>query len=71
MEVTLILSNAMVAQVLLYGMEVWSGTVSLGAWNEIGVRSSTSFPIMPLETGGCIIEVLAMQKVYHKSQKYA
>ena len=34
-EVRLILFNAMVVQVLLYGAEVWGGTISLSAWNEI------------------------------------
>ena len=34
-EVRLILFNAMVVQVLFYGVEVWGGIISLGAWNEI------------------------------------
>ena len=34
-EVRLMLFNAMVVQVLLYGVEVWGGTISLSAWNEI------------------------------------
>ena len=57
------------------GMEVWSSTVSLSAWNKIqkiqklficrqlGVNSSTSY-VMILETGAWPIKVQAMQKVY-------
>ena len=63
-------------QVLLDRVEVWGGTISLSAWNEIekiqklflhrqlGVKSSTSYPIMILETSAQPIEVLAMQRVY-------
>ena len=35
-EVRLMLFNAM--QVLLYRVEVWGGTISLRAWNEIDKR---------------------------------
>ena len=61
---------------LLYRVEVWGGTISLGAWNEIekiqktflhrqlGIKSSTSYPNMLLEIGAWSIEVLAMQRVY-------
>ena len=34
-EVRSMLFNAMVAQVLLYGVEVWGGTIPLNALNEI------------------------------------
>ena len=34
-EVKLMLCNAIVTQVLLYGVEVWGGTISLNPWNEI------------------------------------
>ena len=30
----MMLFNAMVVQVLLYGVEVWGDTISLIAWNE-------------------------------------
>ena len=52
----------MVTQVLLYGVEIWGGTISLNAWNEIekiqkmflrrqlGVKSTTSYQVMFLET---------------------
>ena len=55
------LFNAMVTQVLLYGVEVWGGTISLNAWNEIekiqkmflrrqlGVKCTTSYQVMLLE----------------------
>ena len=70
------LFNAMVIQLLLYGVEVWGGTISLSAWNEIqkiqkmflprqlGVKPSTSYFIMLLEIGAQPIEVLSMQRVY-------
>ena len=34
-DVKLMLFNAMVTLVLLYGVEVWGDTISLNAWNEI------------------------------------
>ena len=34
-EVKLMLFNVMVTRVFLYGIEVWGGTISLNAWNEI------------------------------------
>ena len=34
-EVKLLLFNAMITQLLLYGVEVWGDTISLDAWNEI------------------------------------
>ena len=57
------LFNAMVTQVLLYGVEVWGGTISLNAWNEIEkiqnmffrrqlrVKSTTSNQVMLFEIG--------------------
>ena len=43
------LLNVMVTQIGLYGVEVWGGTVSLNAWNEmflrrqLGVKCTTSW----------------------------
>ena len=34
-EIELMLYSAIVTQVLLYGVEVWGGVVSLNAWKEI------------------------------------
>ena len=68
--------NAMVTQVLLYGVEVWGDTISLNAWNEIekirdmflrrqlGVKSTTSSQVMLLETSVQPIGILALQRVY-------
>ena len=42
-EVKLMLFNAMVTQVLLYGVEVRGGTISLNAWNEIEKTSKDVF----------------------------
>ena len=61
-EVKLVLFNAMVTQVLLYGVEVWGDTISLNAWNEIvkvqnmflrrqlGEKSTTSYQVMLMKT---------------------
>ena len=35
-EVRLMLFNAMVVQMFLYGAKLWGGIISLSAWNEIG-----------------------------------
>ena len=73
-EVRLMLFNAMV--VLLYGVQVWGDKISLSAWDiiakiekvflrrQLGVKSSTSYPTMRLETSDWPIERLAMQRVY-------
>ena len=34
-EVRVLLFDSMVVQALLYGVEVWGGTISFSAWNEI------------------------------------
>ena len=34
-EVRLMLFNAMVTQVLLYGVELWGDTIPLSAWKQI------------------------------------
>ena len=70
-EVKLMLFNAMITQVLLYG-----GTISLNAWDEIekiqkmflrkqlGVKSRTSYQVMLLEKGVQPIEILALDRLY-------
>ena len=75
-EVRVLLFDSMVVQALLYGVEVWGGTISLSAWNEIqkiqkmflhrqlGIKSSTPYPIMLLEIGARPIKVIPMQRVY-------
>ena len=61
---------------LPYGVELGGDIISLSAWNEIekfkkvlshrqlGVKSSTSYLVMLLESGAQPIEVLALQRVY-------
>ena len=56
------LINAMVTQVLLYGVEAWGGTIPFHSWNEIEkiqkmflrkqleVKCTTSYHVMLLET---------------------
>ena len=62
------LFTTMLVQVLLYKVEVWGDIISRSAWNEIekiqnlflqtiGVKSSTSYPSMLLETSTQPIEV--------------
>ena len=75
-EVKQMLFNSMVTWVLLYGVEVWRGTISLNAWNEIekfqkmflrrqlGVKSTTYYEVMLLETWLLPIEIVVLYKVY-------
>ena len=70
------LFNDMVVQVLLHGVEVRGGIISLSAWNEIekiqnlflhrqlGVKFSTSYLVILLGTRAPPIEVLAMCIAY-------
>ena len=67
------LFNATMIQVLLYGLKVWGGTISVSTWTEIekiqklfvrkllGVKSSTFYLIILLETYAQPIEVLTIQ----------
>ena len=61
---------------MLYGVEVWGNTISLNAWNEIekiqkmflrrqlGVKSTTTYQVMILETNVLTIEILMLQRAY-------
>ena len=61
---------------LLYGVEVWGGTTSFNARGDIekiqkiflrrqlGIKSTTSYQVMPLETSVQPIEILVLQRVY-------
>ena len=64
----------MVTKVLIYGVELWGGTISLNAWNEIekiqnmflrrqlGVKSTTSYQVMVSERN---------VRPHYKRQEYA
>ena len=67
--------NGMGTQVLLYGVNIWGGTIPLNAWDEIeiqkmlqrtqlGEKSTTFCTVMLLETDVRPIEVSALQIVY-------
>ena len=77
------LFNAMVTKVLIYGVELWGGTISLNAWNEIEkmqniflrrqlrVKSTTSYQVMLLETCSTSRDIGATKNMYiiHTLQK--
>ena len=42
-KVRLMLFNAMMVKLLLYGVEMWGGTISLSAWNEIEKIPKSSY----------------------------
>ena len=64
----------MVTKVLIYGVELWGGTISLNAWNEIEkmqniflrrqlrVKFSTKYYVMLLETSPQLIKMMSLQK---------
>ena len=68
------LFNALVTQVLLYGVKVWDGTIPFNAWNEIkkiqkmslrkqlGVKSTLTCKVMLLETSMRPMEMLALRR---------
>ena len=68
--------NAMVTQVLLYEVKLWEGTISLHVWDEIekilktflrrqmGVKFTTSYQVMLLETNVGPIEIFVLWRVY-------
>ena len=80
-EVKLMLFNSMVTQVLLYGVQVWEGTISLNAWNEfdniqnmflrrqLGVKYTTSYQVMILKTSVRPIEILGYNEYIDTLQK--
>ena len=70
LQMKLMLVNAMVVQVLFYGVEVWGDTTSLSAWLEIekiqilffcrrgGINSSTSHLVVLIEIGAQLVDLL-------------
>ena len=67
--------DAYVLQTVLYGVEVWGGNISPSTWNDIeklqkafirrhlGIKSTTPYALMLLETGRRPIEMYAMIRV--------
>ena len=74
------LFNVMVVQVLLYGYEVWGGTISFSAWNEreklqtmflrrqLGVKILNMLSYYAIRNRCLAIEVLAMKEYTSISQ---
>ena len=74
-KIRCILFDAYVLQTILYGVEVWGGSISLSTWNDIeklqkafirrhlGIKSTTPYVLMLLETGRRPIEIYAMVRV--------
>lgn len=65
-----------VVQTMLYGVEVWGGSISASSWNDmekfqkkflsrhLGVKTTTPYSVMLLETGRRPLEITTMQRVY-------
>ena len=79
------LFDALVLPVLLYGVEVWGGSISTSTWKEfervqkrfitnfLKVKNQTPYPLLLLETGNLPIEVMGMERVVEymiKIQQY-
>lgn len=74
-KIRCILFDAYVLQTVLYGVEVWGGSISSSIWNDIeklqkafirrhlGIKSTTPYVLLLLETGRRPIEVYAMVRV--------
>ena len=66
-------SFALVTPVLLYGVEVWGGSISKSTWKEfekvqkrflsnfLQVKAKTPYILLLLESGSLPIEVMAME----------
>ena len=69
------LFDARALQTVLYGVELWGGSISPSAWNDIeklqkafirqhlGIKTTTPYVVMLLETGRRPIEMYAMIRV--------
>lgn len=68
------LFDTLVTPVLLYGVEVWGGSLSKASWNEVekiqkrfltsflAVKVTTPYSILLIETGSLPIELLGMER---------
>ena len=75
-EIKAMVFEACVVQTILYGVEVWGASISASTWNEIekiqkkflcrhlGVKSTTPYSVMLLETGNRPLEMKALQRMY-------
>ena len=69
------LFDTLVTLVIMYGVEVWGGSLSKDRWNDIEkiqklfltkflvVRRTTPYPILLLETGSMPLEALGMEQL--------
>ena len=70
-----------VAQTILYGVEVWGGSIPASTWNDIekiqkkflcrhmGIKTTTPYSVMLLETGKRPLEMQALQRVHRYLMK--
>ena len=75
------LFDTLVTPVILYGVEVWGGSLSKDRWNDIekiqklfltnflAVRRTTPYPILLLETGSMPLEALGMEQLLRYIKK--
>ncbi|MCO5579440.1 hypothetical protein L7F22_033295 [Adiantum nelumboides] len=75
-EIKAMVFETCVVQTLLYGVEVWGASISASIWNDIeklqkkflcrymGVKATTPYSVMLLETGKRPLEMLALQRVH-------
>ncbi|MCO5551454.1 hypothetical protein L7F22_004957 [Adiantum nelumboides] len=75
-EIKALVFETCVVQTLLYGVEVWGASISASIWNDIeklqkkflcrymGVKATTPYSVMLLETGKRPLEMLALQRVH-------
>lgn len=75
-EIKAMVFETCVVQTLLYGVEVWGASISAHTWNEtekiqkkflcrhLGVKKTTPYSVLLLETGRMPIEMKALRQVY-------
>lgn len=80
-EIKAMAFDAYVVQTILYGVEVWGASISASTWNDIeklqkkflcrhlGVKTTTPYSVMLLETGKRPLEIQALQRVYRYLMK--
>lgn len=80
-DIRRVLFDAYVIQTVLYGVEVWGGSITASKWNDIekmqksflkrqlGIRTTTPYSIMLLETGCRPIELRALERVFKYIQR--
>ncbi|RYA45995.1 hypothetical protein, partial [Enterobacter cloacae complex sp. CH23B] len=75
-EIKATIFETCVVQAILYGVEIWGASISAHTWNEIekiqkkflyrhmGVKKTTPYSVLLLETSKRPLEMKALQKLY-------